>query len=167
MRIYKQKNLHNPENNIWGDCHRTCLAMILDMDRDYVPNFAEQSKDDGQHFNRLVENWLRLHGFSNFSVPFAAKDWQEVGSYMLNVNPGVFYILGGTSRTGVNHSVVAVNDTIVADPSLRNSGIVGPCNDGYFWVSVLIPIEHTVSGHLAHNHNADPNYVGLTEASHD
>lgn len=36
MRIQKQKNLHNPEAGIFGDCYRTALAVLLDMDADPI-----------------------------------------------------------------------------------------------------------------------------------
>ena len=34
----KQANRHDPENGIFGDCYRTCLAGLLGVDRDSVPH---------------------------------------------------------------------------------------------------------------------------------
>lgn len=160
MRPQKQKNRHNPAEGLIGDCHRTCVAMILDLDREEVPNWAEAAGDDGALFRRLSEDWLRAYGYATVHIPFT-DTWKSVGNYMLRVNPGVYYILGGESRSGVNHSVVAVNDIIAFDPSLSDAGIVAPCNDGYYWVTVFVPIAFTVAG----NHTHDPNYVGLTETA--
>lgn len=158
MRPQKQKNRHRPEEGIWGDCHRTCVAMILDLDKEQVPNWAEASGDDGALFRQLSDAWMRAYGYATVHVGFDCT-WEVLGDFMLKVNPGVYYILGGTSRTGVNHSVVAANNTIVADPSLNDSGIVGPCDDGLYWITTFTPIAFTVQAGFKH----DPDYVGLAE----
>jgi hypothetical protein len=158
MKPQKQKNRHRPEEGIYGDCHRTCIAMLLNMDRDDVPNFAEVFPDDGKSFRDICEEWTRAHGFATVSIPFP-NSFEEVGRFMRVVNPGVYYLLGGESRSGVNHSVVAVNDVIACDPSLNDSGIIGPCNDGFTWVTIFVPIAMTLEGSQEH----DPDYVGLKE----
>jgi hypothetical protein len=132
--------------------------MLLDLDKEQVPNWAAAYPDDGAKFREVSEAWLRAYGYATFSIAFG-EDFEAVGDYMLKVNPGVYYILGGESRTGVNHSVVAVNDIIAFDPSLNDSGIVAPCNDGFYWVTVLVPIAMTVAA----SHQHDPEYVGLAE----
>lgn len=48
-----------------GDCFRTCVAMILDMDRDDVPNFMEYGAD--RWFTKLAW-WLRPMGLNYFEV---------------------------------------------------------------------------------------------------
>jgi hypothetical protein len=60
---------------------------------------------------------------------------------MKAINPGVFYLLGGQSRTDCGHSVVCLDDAIIWDPSLTDAGIVGPMEDGYYWITVLIPLS--------------------------
>jgi hypothetical protein len=134
----KQKYRHNPAEGAYGDCHRTCLAMILELERDTVPNFAEHAHEQWGLWQDLVNEFLAEHGMGMFRIAFAA-DLDAVLHYMLQVNPGIFYILGGSSRNGTGHSVVCVNDKIIADPSLDDSGIVGPMEDGHFWIEVLVP----------------------------
>jgi hypothetical protein len=158
MRPQKQANRHRPGEGIYGDCHRTCVAMLLDLDKEQVPNWGAAYPDDGAKFKEVSEAWLRAYGYATFSVAFASS-WDDVGQYMLKVNPGVYYILGGQSRTGVNHSVVAVNNLIAFDPSLNDSGIIAPCDDGHYWVTVLVPIGMTVAASQRH----DPEYEGLRE----
>ena len=52
-------------------------------------------------------------------------------------NPGQAFMLTGQSRTGCNHVVIAQSGAIIHDPSLDDSGIVGCCDDGLWWVSFL------------------------------
>lgn len=150
----KQKNRHRPEEGLIGDCHRTCIAMLLGMDRDTVPNFAEMgfdiNKPEGgnyKEFSEACEKWLRENGLAEFQVGFN-DNLDRVLNFMKVINPGVRYILGGRSRSNCNHSVVAMNDEIIADPSLSNAGIVGPCEpDGYYWITVLIPLHQKDTRH--------------------
>lgn len=158
MRVLKQANLHDPENDIWGDCHRTCIAMLLNLERDEVPNFAEVAKDDADKFHALVRDWLAGRGYATFSLAFDA-DLDSVLSTMRGMNPGTFYLLGGMSRTGCAHSVIGLNDRIIADPSRTDSGIVGPI-DGYYWITVLVPMILRASSTTV---ESDPLYCGQAE----
>ena len=67
----------------------------------------------------------------------------EVLTLMKAMNPGVYYMLSGESRTGCNHVVIALDDEIVWDPSLDDSGIIGRCDDGFTWVEFLVPASMT------------------------
>lgn len=153
MTPQKQKNRHKPEEGLIGDCHRTCYACLLDMDRDSVPNFGEVgfdiSKEGGgnrREFSAACKAWLTSQGYAEFMVGFGAT-LQEVQDFMRECNPGQYYILGGLSSTGVNHSVIGCDDQIVWDPSLNDSGIVGPCEpDGLYWITILVPISQVKVG---------------------
>lgn len=156
MRIQKQRYRHKPADGIYGDCHRTCIAMLMNLDRDEVPHFAHGDLPDWRDRER---EFLAEHGFATFVVGFGCT-LLEVQEYMLKVNPGIFYILSGNSRTGVGHSVVAINDTIIADPSLDDAGIVGPMEDNLYWIQTLVP------GIVVNRLNLprpDLGYVGLTD----
>jgi hypothetical protein len=134
VKPLKQRNRHNPERGVYGDCHRACVASILELSLDEVPHFCDG--DPGpEAWTAAERSWLREKGLAPVSVAFAAT-LAEVFAYMLRVNPGVFYILGGTSKNGTGHSVIALEDRIVHDPSLDDSSIVGPMEDGYVWVTV-------------------------------
>jgi len=158
MTPHKQRNRHRPEEGIYGDCHRTCLAMLLDLEPEEVPNFAEQAPNQWVEFHALFEDWLSKRGLATFTIPFDAAP-EAVLQHMRIMNPGVFYILGGMSRSEVGHSVVALNDHIIADPSLTDSGIVGPMEDGYTYITILIPLHQKANG----VRTPDPDYVGLRE----
>ena len=141
---------HRPEEGMIGDCHRTAIAMLLDMNAKDVPNFSavgfSLDNPNGNHkeFSEAVEKWLNENGYTQFSVAFSEK-LEVVFTYMKAINPGVYYMLGGQSGNGVNHTVVCLDDEIVADPSIDESGIVGPCEpDGLYWITVLMPINQKV-----------------------
>jgi hypothetical protein len=55
--------------------------------------------------------------------------------------PGIFCLLGGTSRSGCGHTVIVCDGEIAWDPSQANSGIVGPMSDGFFWLTFLVPLQ--------------------------
>lgn len=136
MTPTKQRNLHRPKEGIWGDCHRACLASLLDLPYDSVPHFGDGGPDGGE-FNRRVTEWLAKQKLGQGSAAFEGE-LDAVLRMMKLVNPGVYYILGGRSRTGVNHSVIALEDEIVHDPSINGSGIVEPCDDGFYWVTFIV-----------------------------
>ena len=141
MTPQKQKFLHNPPEK-YGDCHRTCIACLLDIPRDEVPNWAEKYWDDVDAWNAAEEKFLAEKGLSKVTVAFYGDSGVEaVLSHMGTLNPGRYYMLTAESRTGTNHAVICCGDKIVWDPSINDSGIVGPALDGYFWLDFLIPLN--------------------------
>lgn len=130
----KQRNRHNPEEGVWGDCHRAAIASVLELDLDDVPHFADGGPT-GEEFMRREQAFLRSLGLVRIAVPYDAP-LEKVLECVRVLNPGVYYLLGGKSRTGVDHTVIGLNGQIVHDPSLDNSGIVGPCeSDGLYWLT--------------------------------
>lgn len=129
----KQKFKHDPANGTWGDCHRTCMAMVLGQDRDSIPNFGELY-GQGKAFNDTVQAYLAPFGLYEVGLPFGNESTVEsIRQLMQNVNPGMPYILAGMSANGTNHSVV-IDGARFLDPSLDGSSIVGPCDDGLYWI---------------------------------
>lgn len=137
MKPQKQLNRHNPEQGIWGDCHRTAIAIMLDMDAADVPHFVD-GNPPVETVNANVRAWLAHQGFNELCVPIQTRHIEDVFASMKALNPGVYFILGGKSRNGVHHSVVCDDTGIVCDPSLDDSGIVGPCDDGMFWLTYYV-----------------------------
>ena len=39
MKFYKQLHKHDPDNGVWGDCHRTAIGCLLDIEPELIPNF--------------------------------------------------------------------------------------------------------------------------------
>lgn len=142
MKYHKQLFLHDPENGSYGDCHRTAIACILGLEPEEVPNFAEQFFDDTMGFNKAFNEWAANRNLAIVDIPYDCSldrvlEAQEVHS------PNSYYLLGGLSKNGTNHTVVCKGGEILHDPAIDNSGIVGPMQpDGYFWVSYLVPINY-------------------------
>lgn len=141
MRPVSQRNRHRPAEGIYGDCHRAAYASIMELDLDEVPHFFDQDRSWDEARPLFQEFWDR-HGIHEITIPFAA----ELDDVLMACEvrcPGVPFILGGESQSGVNHSVVACGGAIVHDPSLNQTGIVGPCKpDGHYWVTYIVRRLH-------------------------
>lgn len=145
MRPQKQLNRHCPAEGIYGDCHRTAIAIILDMDAADVPHFYDGADGKGAapEVWEAQERWLNERGYTAISVAFPGESaLDQIFLAVKNANiqqPNLCYILGGESKTGVNHSVVCMAGPceIVCDPSQDGAGIIGPCDDGFYWVTFI------------------------------
>jgi len=140
MRPQKQLNRHDPANGVYGDCHRTAIACVLDLDACDVPHFMDGTSGVGaaDDAHDLAEAWLNERGLCTINVLFPSSlTIDEIMMTVAHCNPrsNPVFILCGTSKTGCNHSVVCCDGDIVCDPSLNDSGIVGPCDDGYYWLT--------------------------------
>lgn len=134
MKFTKQRFRHDPDNGVYGDCHRTAIACVLDMEPEDVPHFAEHF-DDADKFNAAAEAFLRSKGLTSVAIAFTGS-LDDVLATVARLNgDDLIYLLGGESRTGVNHTVVCRGDSIIHDPSLNDAGIVGPCDDGFYWLT--------------------------------
>ena len=144
MKFHKQRYRHRPEQGEFGDCHRTAIACLLDLEPEQVPNFGE-AFFDGRRFTAWCNEWLRANGFK--SVTFGLSGTFTVDECLVATtgqNAEALFLFAGTSANGVNHSVIACNGKIIHDPAIDNSGIVGPCDDGLYWFEVLVPIALTL-----------------------
>lgn len=128
---------HDPEGKTWGDCHRACIATVLSLPLAAVPHFAD-GWPTGEEFKRREREYLASLGLVPIDAiyqPPADCNHGLILHVVGTMNPGVPYILGGTSRNRVDHSVVCLDDRIAHDPSPDQPGIVGPCADGWYWVT--------------------------------
>lgn len=141
MKPHKQLFKHQPELGIYGDCHRTAIACLLDLHPSEVPHFNHDAPG-ADEFNRRCEAWLATQGLCSASVAYdGAVELQKILDVVKLCSPGVYFLLGGESRSGVNHTVIGCDGEIVWDPSQRDSGITGPCTeDRNYWVTYLVPI---------------------------
>ena len=137
--MIKRKQLfrHKPEEGIYGDCHRTAIACLMDLEPDEVPHFGEDFMD-ADKFNRRVDEYLASQFLAQISVIYDCE-LDVILKHMAGFNPNAYYLLSGTSRTGVNHTVCCLGGEIIWDPALDNSGIIGPCDDGLFWLTFIVP----------------------------
>ena len=125
---------HDPANGRWGDCFRCCIASLLDLSAIDVPHFMDGNNPDGHEEARA---WLQERGHDWFEIPLTGDDIDSIHEAMKRWWGGRHYVVSGTSPRGVNHCVVCRDGEIVHDPTHHESGLVGPCDDGYFWVGVV------------------------------
>jgi hypothetical protein len=126
MKFQKQKFKHAPANGTIGDCHRTCVAMMLDLDRDEVPHWTEENWENVPITCELEKAWLKERGYAPLYLKIFAPTVDEVLNWVGFQNPDQYYIFTGKSANGLAHCVIALGDTIVFDPAIDDSGIVGP-----------------------------------------
>lgn len=144
MTPVKGRIKHDPANGLHGDCHRAAVATMLDLPYEAVPHF-NVGGPDGPEFKFRERTFLATHGLRPIDAVYAgeevdrAKDFPPGPGLVLYIvsmlNPGVPYLLGGRSRNGVDHTVVALDGEIVHDPGMDEPGIVGACLDGWYWVT--------------------------------
>lgn len=138
MRAQRQLITHKPSAGLWGDCQRTCVAAILDLDAADVPHFCDAphgAVGTPDHWQARQDAWLAERGLSTMSVAYAGScELEQVLEWTSRQSPTVPMILAGRSPLG-NHVVVVLNGEIVCDPS--GNGIVGPTSDNTWEVSCL------------------------------
>jgi hypothetical protein len=150
MKPQKQLFRHRPQDGIFGDCHRTAIACVLDMDAKDVPHFMDGAADkgEGEKSHDRAEAWLNARGIATINILYPGETpIDEMLSTVAACNPRgkPVFILGGESRNGVNHSVACCDGEIVCDPSQDDSGIIGPCDDGFYWLTFFGTLAATDS----------------------
>lgn len=142
MKPQKQLIGHDPEDGRWGDCYRTCVAVIMDMDAADVPHFCEGGSHDGAE---LCRDWLSQFGLSHWTQYYDTDvTLDQVLHTNAILNPGVPFILSAEGPRGVNHSVVCLDGEIVCDPYTggpNENALVGPAigpqGECYWWIEVI------------------------------
>lgn len=141
MTIARHQQLfrHDPDNGIYGDCFRTVIACLLNLQPGDVTHFCD-GPDDGQMWER-VRAYLEPRGLAFLEIPFVGEALPDVESILAvgaAYSQGLHWVLTGKSRNGVNHIVICRGAEIVHDTSIDQSGIVGPGIDGNWWVGWLV-----------------------------
>ena len=137
--FHKQLNRHDPDGGVFGDCYRTCIAILCGLHPGEVPNFGTGGTATQADADREAATWLadRGMGLITHTVTGTIGGLPDIMRGMTCQTPGVHYILSGQSRTGVNHSVIACDAKIVWDPSLTDAAIVGPMSDDCEWGFII------------------------------
>lgn len=139
MTPHRQLIVHDPENGLYGDCQRTCVAVILDLHPSEVPHFCDDptaTRADDNWWEKRQSKWLANRGLTaaTFAYPGDVA-LEQVMLWTSRQNPTTPMILLGKSSLGCNHVVVVMNGEIVCDPS--GNGIVGPAIEGVWEISVI------------------------------
>lgn len=137
------------EGGPYGDCHRTCIAMILDMDRDEVPHFMAEVPPNAPvddpacvAAEEAERDWLSALGLTPVYVPYdGSASLDHILAILSRTARDAAVILGCTSSNGSNHSVVVYQGRIY-NPNMGT--VVGPMADGMWWVTVYARATHPI-----------------------
>lgn len=120
MKPIDQTKLHNPEDGVNGNCMAASLASILELPLSEVPKFEDMGESK---WWIALRRWLKRLGFHLLA-------WDKE-FYM-----PVYFIAGGPSPRGVEHSVVYRGTKMVHDPHPSRAGLVEITS-----VWALLPID--------------------------
>jgi len=143
MTPHIQRIKHDPENGQYGDCYRTAIACLLDVEPEEVPHFCIPEISDPHD---LMSHWLlEYKKCSIFTSVFSGDNtYKEVLQYVEFNNKNIYYLLSARSKIA-NHIWICINNEIVHDPSGNNITPLGPSinPEGLecYPVSVLVPAQ--------------------------
>ncbi|EGF93816.1 hypothetical protein ABI_00480 [Asticcacaulis biprosthecium C19] len=128
---------HRPDQGIWGDCHRTCIANILEIPAADVPHSHQEMS--GEEFKAQMDGYLASLGLISLTLW-----WPKPIDYILGIhrdlNPEISYILSGRTKKGIDHSVLCVGGVIRKNPSLDpDNDLVTPASDQNFQTTYVVP----------------------------
>lgn len=138
----KQIFRHDPANGTFGDCHRTCIACLLDLEPEQVPHWGVHYHEP-EKFNAMAQEFLKTQGLMFVTSAFGNCSVDDLLCSQGKINPGAYYLLTGKSARGCNHVVICLNDKIVHDPHPSDVGITGPTDEGWYWIDYLVPLRFT------------------------
>ncbi len=128
---------HSPDEGMYGDCVRACVASIMDMDAEQVPHFHHDNPG-GVVANARMREWLAGQGYQPFTMHFDPS--MSLASILETngvLNPDTYYMLFGGVEGGGDHVIVCRGGKIVHDPSWYNSAMVRPASYGYWSITVI------------------------------
>lgn len=137
MRKYKKLFKHDADAGIIGDCYRSSLACMLNLKPEEFPHI-DASQLNADDFNKHFDNELRQRGLSSINLYYDGNlELKEILDFVGYMNPNLYYLLTGTSSNNNCHVVICKGNEIYWDTSETNSGIVGPCDDGFYYITFL------------------------------
>lgn len=93
-----------------GNCQSACLAMLLGLRLDQVPNF-----NDFEDYNGAMQSFLGELGYAILTFPISAIE--------LRALQRGFAIVGGMSPRGYLHAVLYRNGELWHDPHPERGGV--------------------------------------------
>jgi hypothetical protein len=133
MTPVDQEFVHEPERNQHGDCMRACIASLLDLSREEVPNFAQLDAEGKGNYWLLLAEFCRDHGCA-FVTLQGCFVWSE---------DVIYHVLSGPSprAKGGHHAVIGRNGQFFFDPHPSRSGLAGEPSEWKFHLLVRPSIK--------------------------
>lgn len=147
MIFQKQIHPHLPEAGLYGDCFRTCVACLLDLEVHEVPHFFQIEKDTGDDADILIRDFLATRGLMLFRFPVCGS-LERITEQMEASNGRAMYMLQGRSPRGEEHVVIYKGADLLWDPAPGGKGIIGPGTNDVFWIILLMPSTQRWNGSL-------------------
>lgn len=132
MKFHKQTILHDPDNGQYGDCLRTCIACLFDLNVEEVPHLHDNGAEHSEAMaalDRWLSDYLPDRDVALFRLGLYCSP-EHIMQYMAAHNPGMIYLLSGKSpRHDAGHVVIARDRDIIHDPHPDGTGLAGPMVD--------------------------------------
>jgi len=116
-----------------GNCYAACIASILELPLEIVPNFCEH-----RDWQQRSKAWLAERGLGIVTISYASVFPFPDGSFPL---PSGYCILSGLGPRGYRHCCVGFEDKVVFDPHPSGAGLVKPDEIEYF---VILNPHYTI-----------------------
>jgi len=137
MNPVDQTILNDPDNGVYGDCQRACIASLLEMDPYDIPHFNE--KNDDIHFNETLNGFLGSLGYFHLiSNTFSFYTHQKFGAV------DCYHLIYGKTERGTQHAVVGLNGKMVHDPHPSRAGLLDSDKDNWAY-AFLVSADAAVS----------------------
>jgi len=110
-----------------GNCWAACVASLLEIDLEEVPNFC--AKYDNDRWFAETRKWLRTRGLEMLMLELSSDvDLADLFGH-------IYWIAGGKSPRGrYNHATIYRGAELVHDPHPDDTGLRGVPKDGAFLV---------------------------------
>lgn len=151
MKFHRQLIQHTPDSGLTGDCHRTAIACILDLEPESVPHFFKDGLRPEVDWRADVEAYLNSIGYTQADVMFGAP-LPELFQYMQDRNPSTLYLMGGVSLRDTPHTVVCLGGTFFHDPHPGDVFLSRPFDHGYWEITFILPLSMKVGQFVGGEH---------------
>jgi len=121
MTPQDQTILTTTPGTIHGDCFATCVASILDLDRQEVPHFMETDP-----WWPGFQKWLFARG-----LDCEARKGTGPNGEVTEFPTGYWIGSGRSPNADCNHAVVMLDDQLAHDPNPSRRGLASPVQFSY------------------------------------
>lgn len=109
--------LHDPQQGIYGDCQRACIASLLELNPKDIPHFYESGND--------LIFWKSLNGFlAEHALLHLQVEAFNFGMGIFKGHADCYHMIYGNSCRNTLHAVVGLNGVIVHDPHPSRAGLL-------------------------------------------
>lgn len=119
-----------------GNCFAACIASLLELPLESVPNFCAHSHGGTAWFDGFV-SWLKERGFT--AIAFGG----DLGEAFGHMTAG-YYIATGPASRGFLHATIQRGGELVHDPHPSREGLLSVYE--YLWLVPIDPMSAFRSG---------------------